>query len=185
MYEAETTDTSKPIVDATNSEVDVIKLLQACGMVPTEGSELKHRRMKKVATDEISIIQDLDNDFTFESKPLVLHGSPAECNIDVQWETCDDILPISAHITDHTIPIQVGELLGWSFDVYLNEIDEIHTDVVYSNIELNGTVLKAKQDTGAQINVLSKTVFQTLQKVQVAIIPQDLVSSCWDMEIKS
>ena len=37
--------------------------------------------------------------------------------------------------------------------------------MVYSNIELNGTVLKAKQDTGAKINVLSKTVFQTLQKV--------------------
>ena len=44
VYEAKTTDTSKPIVDATNSEVDVVKLLQAYGMVPTEGSELKHRR---------------------------------------------------------------------------------------------------------------------------------------------
>ena len=38
VYEAETNNTSKPIVDATNSEVDVIKLLQAYGMVPTEGS---------------------------------------------------------------------------------------------------------------------------------------------------
>ena len=51
--------------------------------------------------------------------------------------------------------------LDWSFDVHLIEIDNIHTDVIYSNIELNGIVLKAKQDTGAQINVLSKTVFQT------------------------
>ena len=39
VYEAGTTDTSKPIVDATNSDVDVIRLLQAYGMVPTEGSE--------------------------------------------------------------------------------------------------------------------------------------------------
>ena len=54
--------------------------------------------------------------------------------------------------------------LGWSIDVLLIEIDDIHTDVVYSNIELNRIVLKGKQDTGAQINVLSKTVFQTLQK---------------------
>ena len=51
-----------------------------------------------------------------------------------------------------------------SVDVHLIEIDKVHTDVVYSNVELNGAVLKAKQDTGAQINVLSKTVFQTLQK---------------------
>ena len=54
--------------------------------------------------------------------------------------------------------------LDWSFVVYLIEIDNIHTNVVCSNIELNGIVLKAKQDTGAQINVLSKTMFQTLQK---------------------
>ena len=53
VYEAETSDTSIPIVDATNSEVDVVKLLQAYGMVPTEGSELKHRRTKKLTTDEI------------------------------------------------------------------------------------------------------------------------------------
>ena len=39
VYEAEMSDTSKPIVDTTNSEVDVVKLLQAYGMVPTEESE--------------------------------------------------------------------------------------------------------------------------------------------------
>ena len=72
MYEAETSDTSKPIVDTTNSEVDIIKLLQAYGMVPTEGSELKHRQ-KKVATDQISVTQTLGDDFTFDHKPMVQH----------------------------------------------------------------------------------------------------------------
>ena len=56
VYEAETSDTSKPIIDATNPEVDVVKLLQAYGMVPTEGSELKHRKVKKVTADEISLV---------------------------------------------------------------------------------------------------------------------------------
>ena len=60
--------------------------------------------------------------------------------------------------------MEMANPLDWSFEVHLIKIDDIHTDVVYSNIELNGIVLKAKQDTGAQINVLSKTVFQTLQK---------------------
>ena len=83
VYEAETTDTSKPIVDTINSEVDVVKLLQAYGMVPTDRSELKHRRTKKVATDEICVVQSLDNDFTCDPKPMVLHGSLVECNIDV------------------------------------------------------------------------------------------------------
>ena len=82
MYKAETSDTSKPIEDATNSEVDVIKLLKTYGMVPTEGSELKHRR-KKVATDEICVVQDLDTYFTVDFKPMVLHESPVKCNTDV------------------------------------------------------------------------------------------------------
>ena len=60
--------------------------------------------------------------------------------------------------------MEMANPLDWSFDVHLIEIDNIHTDMVYSNTELNGVVLKAKQVTGAQINVLSKTVFQTLQK---------------------
>ena len=54
--------------------------------------DLKHRRPKKVATDEICVIQSLDNNFTYESMPMVLHGSLVECNIDVQWETCDAIV---------------------------------------------------------------------------------------------
>ena len=56
VYEAEMSDTSKPIIDATNPEVDVVKLLQAYGMVPTDGSELKHRKVNKVATDKISLV---------------------------------------------------------------------------------------------------------------------------------
>ena len=60
--------------------------------------------------------------------------------------------------------MEMANPLDWSFDVHLIEMDDVHTDVVYSNIELNGIVSKAKQDTGAQINVLFKTVFQTRQK---------------------
>ena len=129
-------------------------------MAPTEGLELKHRR-KKVTTDKITL-----GNFTFEPKPLVLRGSPLECNMDVQWETCEgeDILPINLYIPSHTVPMEVASPLDWSFDVHLIESDDVHTDVVYNNVDLNGIVLKAKQDTGAQINVLSETVFQTLQK---------------------
>ena len=72
-------------------------------------------------------------------------------------------MPIISTLPPILFQWEVANPLDWSFDVHLIEIDNIHT-VVYSNIELNGTVLKAKQDTEAQINVLSKTVFQTLQK---------------------
>ena len=141
---------------------------RGCGSKCAVYAELKHRRTKKVATDEISVvpIQTLGNlTFEPEPKPLVLQGSQLECNIDdVQWESCEDILPINSYIASHTVPMEIADPLDWSFDVHLIEIDNVHTDVVYSNIELNRIVLKAKQDTRAQINVLSKTVFQTLQK---------------------
>ena len=80
---------------------------------------------------------------------------------DIQWELCEDFSPINSYIVSHTVPMEMANPFDWSFDVHLIEIDDVHTDVVYSNIELNGVVLKAKQDMGAQINVLSKTVFQT------------------------
>ena len=94
-------------------------------------------------------------------------------------------MPINSYFTNHTISMEVANPLDWSFDVHLIEIDDVHIDVVYSNVELNVTVLKAKQDTGAQIKVLSKMVFQTLQKdCKLPYIPR-LVSSWWGMEIKS
>ena len=73
-------------------------------------------------------------------------------------------MPINSYIASHTVPLEIANPLDLSFDVHLIETDDVHTDVIYSNTELNGIVLKAKQDTRAQINVLSKTVFQTLQK---------------------
>ena len=83
---------------------------------------------------------------------------------DIEWKLCEDISPIELYVLSHTVPIEMANLLDWSFDVHLIEIDDVHTDVVYSNIGLNGIVLKAKLDTGAQINVLSKTVFQNLNR---------------------
>ena len=105
-------------------------------MVPNEGSELKHRR-KKVATDEINIvpIQTLADGLTFKPKPLVLGGRLVECNVDVQWELCEDIMPINSYIATHTVPMEIASPLDWSLDVPLIEIDDVHTDVVYSNIE--------------------------------------------------
>ena len=116
---------------------------------------------------------------------MVLHGSPVECNIDVQWETCDAIMAISTYISDHVIPIQDSEPLDWSFDVHLIEINNIHTDMVYSNVQLNGTVLKAKQDTGAQINMLLKQCSRLCRKSATYHCTLRLVSSSWDMEIRS
>ena len=58
--------------------------------------------------------------------------------------------------------------LNWSID--LIEVDDVQADVVYSNVQLNGVILKAEQDTGVQINVMSMTVFKDIQKVQKLLL---------------
>ena len=95
-------------------------------------------------------------------KPLVLHGSALTFGVNVLWETLEDIQPIDICIASHTIQMEVGAPLNWSID--LIEVNDVQSDIVYSNVQLNGVVLKAKQDTGAQINVMSITVFKDIQK---------------------
>ena len=40
-----------------------------------------------------------------------------ECNVDIQWESCEDIMPINLYITSHTVPMEIANPLDWSFDV--------------------------------------------------------------------
>ena len=129
----------------------MVKLLQAYSMVPSAGSELKHR--KKVATDEISMvpIQTISDIQTIElaCKTLVLRGSPLEYNTeDLEYISCEDISPIESYIASHTVSMEVANPLNWSID--LIEIDNIHIDVEYSNVELAGIFLNAKQDTDSK-----------------------------------
>ena len=83
-------------------------------MIPSEGTELKRR--KKVNVNVISIVQVLDSDIII--MPLV--GAPIELDTSIQWETCDNIMPINYCITDQLIPMEPAAPLDWSsdFDVH-------------------------------------------------------------------
>ena len=104
INETEVSDTSKPLDDSTKSEVDMVRLLQVYGTVPSKGTELKRR---KQVIDESSTVNSLALEFTLPvPMPLVLHGAPLEADIDVQWETCDTILPIQSCITKQLIQME-------------------------------------------------------------------------------
>ena len=67
--------------------MDVVKLLQAYGMVSSEGSELRQRKVKQM---DIGFISMQTNNFvndvhavSLEPKPLVLHGSSLTLEINV------------------------------------------------------------------------------------------------------
>ena len=95
VHEAETRDTSKPIADTTNSEVDVVKLLQACGMVSSEGSEFRHRKVRQIDIDDISVqTSNFANDVHTVDLASNLHGSTLLDDVDVLWESTEHIQPI-------------------------------------------------------------------------------------------
>ena len=106
------------------------------------------------------------NGVNLESKILVLHGSPLTREINVSWEQAEDIQPINVCITDSTVQTEVGTPLNWSMNLDLIEVDDVQAVVIKGNIQMNSVILKAKQDTGAQINIMSMTVFKDIQKVQ-------------------
>ena len=85
--EVETQDTSKPIADTTNLEVDMVKLLQAYGMVNSDGSGLRHRKVKQIDVNDISVqTSNFANDvhaIDLASKPVVLHGSALSDDVDI------------------------------------------------------------------------------------------------------
>ena len=166
--EAETQDTLKPIADTTNLEVNVVKLLQAYGMVNSDRSGLRHRKVKQLDVNDISVqTSNFANDvhaIDLASKPVVLHGSALSDDVDVLWESTEDIQPIHVCTASHTVQIEVRMPFNWSID--LIEVDDVQADVVYSNVQLNDVILKAKQDMGAQINIMSMTVFKDIQKVK-------------------
>ena len=105
--EAETQDTSKPIVDTTNSEVDVVKLLQAYGMVNSDRSELRHRKVRQIDVNDISVqTSNFANDvhvIDLASKPVVLLGSTLSDDVDVLWESTEEIQPIHVCTASHTV----------------------------------------------------------------------------------
>ena len=71
--------------------------------------------------------------------------------------------------------MKVGMPLNWSID--LIEINDVQADVVYRNVQLNGVTLKAKQDMGAQINIMSMTVMKDIQKnfQKLPLFPQSCI----------
>ena len=137
-------------------------------MTNSNGSKLRHRKVRQIDIDDINMQKsNFANDvhaIDLASKPVVLHGSALSDDVDILWESTEDIQPIHICTASHTIQMEVGSPSNWSID--LIEVDDVQADVVYSNVQLNGVVLKAKQDTGAQSNVMSMTVFKYIQKDQ-------------------
>ena len=69
--------------------------------------------------------------------------------------------------------MEANILTDWHIDnflqepktIHLIEIDSIASDSVYTHVTLNDKICRAKLDTGAQINVMTETLFKHIGKI--------------------
>ena len=86
--------------------------MQAYGMVNSDGSGLRHRKVKQIDVDDISVqTSNFANDvhmINLVFKPVVLHGSALSDDVDILWESTEDIQPIHICTAFHTVQMEVG-----------------------------------------------------------------------------
>ena len=101
----------------------------------------------------------------------VLHGVPTEYDVCTEWDAVDELEPISSHIDQQCIQMEVNTLTDWNIDalmpktIHLIEIDSITSDSVCTHVTLNGEICCAKLDTGAQINMMTESLFKHIGKI--------------------
>ena len=69
--------------------------------------------------------------------------------------------------------MEANILTDWNIDallqvpktIHLIEIDSVASDSVYTHVTLNGKICCAKLDTGAQINVMTESLFKHIWKI--------------------
>ena len=108
----------------------------------------------------------------------VLHGAPIEYDVCTEWYTVEELKPISSHIGNHCIQKEANILTDWNIDALLQEprtihpieIDSITSDSVYTHVTLNDKICHAKLDTGAQINMMTESLFRHIGKIFVTLM---------------
>ena len=68
------------------------------------------------------------------------------------------------HWVFHMMP-HIDAFLQDPKTIHLIEIDSIASDSVYTHVTLNDEICHAKLDTGAQINVMTESLFKCIGKI--------------------
>ena len=157
------------------SDLDIVRLMEAYRLSNTSPqTSLKLR----VQVDNISLGIDIGFEHIVNSTPKeltmpALHGDPTEHDVCAEWYAVEELKPISSHIGQHYIQVETNILTDWNIDallpvpriVHLIEIYSVTSDPVYTHVTLNDKICHAKLDTGAQINVMTESLFKRIGKV--------------------
>ena len=144
--------------------------MEACGFSNNSPQTSLKRR---VQGDDIKVIdvgfENIVNSTMKEfTMPVpVLHGVPTEYDVCTEWDAVDELEQISSHIGQQCIQMEANILTDWNIDalmtktIHLIEIDSIASDSVYTHVTLNDEICHAKLDTGAEINMMTESLFKS------------------------
>ena len=101
----------------------------------------------------------------------VLHGVSTEYDVCTEWDAVDELEPISSHIGQQCIQMEANIPTDWNIDalmpktIHLIEIDSVTSDSVYTHVTINDEICHAKLDIGAQINMMTESLFKRIGKI--------------------
>ena len=136
---------------------------------------------RRVQVDDITVgVRDIGSEHIVNSTmkavtmPMpVLHRAPTEYDVCTEWCEIEELKPISSYIGHKCIQIEANILTDWNIDallqepktIHLIEMDSVASDSVYIHITLNDKICCAKLDTGAQINMMTESLFKRIGKI--------------------
>ena len=163
------------VEDLLLEDSDIVRLMAAYGISNTSPQTSLKRRAQ---VDNISVgidigFENIVNSMAKEFTMPVLHGAPLEYDVCTEWYTVEELEPISSHIGSHCIQMEANIPTDWNIDallqepttIHLIEIDSVASDSVYIHVTPNDEICHAKLDTGAQINVMTESLFKRIEKI--------------------
>ena len=164
------------------SELDIVRLMEAYGL--SNNSPQTSLKQRVQVDDIITVgVQDvgfenivnsttMTKEFTMPMPVPVLLWVPTEYDTCTEWDAVDKLEPISSYIGQQCIQMKANIPTDWNIDtllqepktIHLIEIDSIASDSVHTHVTLNDEICCAKLDTGAQINVMTESLFKHIGK---------------------
>ena len=144
---------------------------------------------RRVQVDDITVgVRDIGSEYMVNSTmkaftmPMpVLDGAPTEYEVCTEWDAVDKLDPISSYIGQQCIQMETNIPTDWNIDallqepktLHLIEIDSIASDSVYTHVTLNNEICRANLDIGAQINMMTESLFKHIGKInKLPLYPQ-------------
>ena len=139
--------------DITNKDIDIINMIRSLGLHEQRKTMKDNQLHQHLSVQELCIQHELCN---MDCNPKPVFNTPVTTvDTNIVWEDCQNIMELDIHVTTPTVISRPQVDVITIHDV---ELKWSH----YSYVTIARHPVKIKQDTGAEVNVMLKCVFDRL-----------------------